>query len=96
MTYKNGLIVGAILGFGAWAFVHGRAIFVPAPELAAGLLGTWAAIFVVLAIVMVFISAWRRRSVFSPTVDGFIYGFVAIFDLLWAIGELGSGYLPVP
>jgi Zn-dependent protease with chaperone function len=61
LTFKWGFIIGAVVGFGAWAFVHGRAIFVPAPELAAGLIATWAAIFIVLAIVMVFISAFRRK-----------------------------------
>jgi hypothetical protein len=56
----------------------------------------WAATFVILAIVTVFKSAWQGRAAFTPTIDGLIYGFVAIFDLFWVTAELVTGNLPIP
>jgi hypothetical protein len=91
-----GLVIGLILGFVAWAFVHGYLIFVPAPMIAAGTLAVIAAILFMLAIAMIFISAWQGSSVFSPTIDGIVYGFVTAFDILWVIGSLLAGSLPVP
>jgi hypothetical protein len=42
------------------------------------------------------VSALKGSSVFDTTIDGFIYGFVTIFDLSWIFEALSTGSLPVP
>jgi hypothetical protein len=96
LTLKSGFIAGAIVGLGAWAFVHGYLVFVPAPTIAAGSLTIFAGILVIAAVLMGIASAFKGSSAFGTTGDGFIYGFVTIFEIFWIIGTLASGYLPVP
>lgn len=94
MTYKNGALAGFGAGFVALLFLQGYIVFTPNPQLVKNLLlvigaGAFAA-SVVLGILYVF----RGKATLGTTVDGFIYGFMVIFDILYLFISLIHGNLP--
>jgi len=96
LTYKNGLVIGLVAGFIAWLLINGYLIFAPAPRITVNVTRLLASVFFVLALVFAFGSAYRRRSFVHPTVDGFVYGMVSVFDLIYVGNELLLGRLPLP
>lgn len=64
--------------------------------MASGMAALLAGLLFMLAVLMMIISAFKGRSVFSPTTDGFIYGFVGAFDIAYMLGQLQAGKLPIP
>ena len=48
------------------------------------------------AVLLTIANISRRKAVFGTTVDGFIYGFAAAFDILYIIRQMYLGVLPLP
>jgi len=96
MTYKNGLIIGLITGFVAWLIIKGYLTFMPAPYAVAQMIRLIAVWLFVAAILLLIGSGFKRGSVVNPSVDGFIYGFIGSFELLYILNEFAAGRLPLP
>jgi hypothetical protein len=94
MTYKNGFAVGAVLGLVSWFYFHGFIPFVPVLFFFKFLIFVVGATFFVLSVVLAFVTAFRRKAVFGTSVDGFVYGFTAIFDLLYISYQFYLGNFP--
>lgn len=96
MTLKNGFAGGFIVGFGSWLYLNGYLVFASAPTSAKNLVIAVASLMFILSVVITIVGVLRGKSTLGTTVDGFIYGFTAIFDVLYILRELQLGYLPAP
>ncbi len=98
MTMKNGFIVGIVVGFIAFLFLHGNT------EITRDPLVMFIAIFAIVLFPIIsfcigIASALQGHSVFGTTTDGFIYGFTAALDAPYIVNliiQFLNGNLPLP
>jgi len=100
MTYKNGFIIGFVVGILAFVFLSGEKD-VTIDSISAKALVAFLAIIVfpVLSFGIGIGSIMEGHSIFGTTNDGFIYGFTAALDipyLVYLIVQFSHGNLPFP
>jgi hypothetical protein len=91
-----GFVMGLMGGFFSWLVLHGYIALNPAMTLVKGLVTLLAFVMFILTVSVTIGSIARRKAVFSPTKDGFIYGFTVAFDILYILTQLYLGKLPLP
>lgn len=96
MTMKKGFAWGLLAGLGSWLLLNSYIVYAPAPESARNLVASVASVMFILSVVVAIVGILRGKSSLGTTTDGFIYGFTAVFDVLYILRELQLGYLPLP
>jgi hypothetical protein len=96
MTYKLGLKIGLGCGFATWLVSHGYIAFTPAPEMAKNFVVFLGAFFFLLSVILGILYGVRGKASLGTTGDGFVYGFMAAFDILYVLTQLYLGKLPLP
>lgn len=93
---KHGFEAGLVVGFLGWLYLNGYIASAPAPTMAKVLVTLFAVAVFLLAVLLTVASIGRRKAVFSTTVDGFIYGVAAAYDISYIIHQMYLGQLPLP
>jgi hypothetical protein len=96
MTYKLGLKIGLGFGFIAWLVFHGYVTFTPTLEIVKNLVVFLVAYLFVVSVILGILWGVRGKATLGTTGDGFVYGFMAIFDILYVLTQLYLGKLPLP
>lgn len=91
MTYKNGLIIGASVGFVIWLICNGILAFTPAPEMGHKVALVIFSFMLVMSFIVGVGSALKGSAVFKTTGDGFFFGFTAVFDGLYILIQFATG-----
>jgi hypothetical protein len=96
MTQKQGLAAGSVIGALAWLILNGYIVFAPALTMFKALVGVIAGSIFILSIIVFVVSTMRGKAVFGTTGDYFLYGFTAVFDVLFIVINFYHGILPIP
>lgn len=85
--FAYGIAVGAIALIIRYVPILSQSIAMPGILFFGGLM-------VILGAILGFLQVFRRKSTFSPKVDGFIYGFTGLFNILIVAADLMTGNWP--
>lgn len=96
MAYKNGFIIGLVVGLLAYLWASGIITVSALAVQPSGQIDIIASILGLLSVVLAVISAFRGHSTLGTTGDGFVYGFTIGFDALTIISYVYAGQLPPP
>ena len=82
LTGQFGFVIGAMAGLAVYFVSIGQITFNPAPSNMVNNAKNLIRTVAIASTILTFLVYARKKSFFSTTIDGFIFGFTAIIDLI--------------